>query len=202
MTYESSQRCAEGRASKPCSRSSAEVRPTAGGSRAIGGRLCDLPATGLSVPTTGSAAEEAGPNERREVGVHREAVTKFDSTSAVVRKGEGVVDQRSGQSGLARIATWRAKAWVRRTPRWILVVEYRFDRLLAEKLAQVYQVLVPDKRWATGRVVPASATPSLEVRDEQDSRHLRTSLFRPTEGESHDRQSDSGAKRVRRAKRI
>lgn len=90
----------------------------------------------------------------------------------------------------------------KRTPRSALVVEYRFDRLLPEKLAQVYQVLVPDKRWAIGQVVPASATPSLEVMDEQDSRYLRASLFRPTEGESHDRQPDSGAKVVRRGKRI
>jgi hypothetical protein len=29
-------------------------------------------------------------------------------------------------------------------------LEYRFDRLLAVKLEQVYQLLVPNKRWPVG----------------------------------------------------
>jgi hypothetical protein len=30
-------------------------------------------------------------------------------------------------------------------------LEYRFDRLLVEKLAQAYDLLVPDKHWPVGR---------------------------------------------------
>ena len=60
-----------------------------------------------------------------------------------------------------------------------LQLEYRFDRLLPDKLAQVYQALVPDKRWSTGGVLPAMAKLRLEVIDEQDSGDLRARLFRP-----------------------
>lgn len=110
--YESSQRRAKSRAPKPSPRSTSEIRPTVRGSRPAGGRLRDFAATGLSVPTRGTTAEEAGSSERREIGVHCEALTKFNSTCADVRKDEGVVDQRSGQSSLARLAARRAKAWV------------------------------------------------------------------------------------------
>jgi hypothetical protein len=38
----------------------------------------------------------------------------------------------------------------RATRRHTLRLEYRFDRLLAIKLEQVYQLLVPNKRWPVG----------------------------------------------------
>ena len=57
--------------------------------------------------------------------------------------------------------------------------EYRFDRLLSEKLAQVYQVLVPEKRWSTGAVLTESGRSTQEVMDEQNSVHLRARLFGP-----------------------
>jgi hypothetical protein len=31
-----------------------------------------------------------------------------------------------------------------------LHLEYRFDRLLAEKLVQAYELLIPDKQWPAG----------------------------------------------------
>lgn len=113
MTYGPCQRRAESLASQSRPRPAAAVRATAGGGRAVGAGLCDLPPTGLSLPATGSAAEEAGPRERSEVGVYRQALAQFDSTSAAVRQRERVVDQRSGQSGLAHAATRRARAWLR-----------------------------------------------------------------------------------------
>jgi hypothetical protein len=58
-----------------------------------------------------------------------------------------------------------------------LELEYCLDRLLANKLAQVYQVLVPDKRWATEPVLEAGVRAPLEEIDEQDSGHLRACLF-------------------------
>src|SRR5712691_11983964 len=69
------------------------------------------------------------------------------------------------------------------TSRRALQLEYRFDRLLPDKLAQVYQALVPDKRWSTGAVLEAAARPPLEVMNEQDSSNLRARLLRPAEGE-------------------
>jgi hypothetical protein len=43
----------------------------------------------------------------------------------------------------------------RPTRRHALQLEYRFDRLLAVKLEQVYQLLVPNKRWPVGVSAPS-----------------------------------------------
>jgi len=79
--------------------------------------------------------------------------------------------------------------------RHTIQLEYRFDRLLSAKLEQVYELLVPDKRWAL-------QTPIQEKLNDEASRHLRSSVFRSTEGESDDRQSDSGSKGIRRKARL
>jgi hypothetical protein len=53
-----------------------------------------------------------------------------------------------------------------------LLREYQFDRLLAEKLVQAYELLLPDKRWPTAEE-PGSRQ---EVVSEQTSRMVRTGL--------------------------
>jgi hypothetical protein len=67
-----------------------------------------------------------------------------------------------------------------------LQLEYRFDRLLSDKLAQAFQLLVPDQRRPVSTPVPNCAPQSSEVSDEQTSCDLRSGLFRSPEGESHD----------------
>ncbi len=69
-------------------------------------------------------------------------------------------------------------------------LEYRFDRLLAEKLARAYQLLAPEQRQ------PISPPDSQEKISEQTGRHLRSRLFGSPEGQSHDRLSDSRAEGV------
>ena len=44
-------------------------------------------------------------------------------------------------------------------------LEYRFDRLLPDKLAQVYQLLVPDKRRADGRWQKPAESPPIQHGD-------------------------------------
>jgi hypothetical protein len=83
-----------------------------------------------------------------------------------------------------------------------LQLEYRFDRLLSEKLAHAYQVLVPDKRRPLTTAESTCVTQPLEINHEQTSRNLRSSLFGSPEGESHDCQPDSGSTRPRGEKRI
>src|ERR1700691_4967411 len=80
--------------------------------------------------------------------------------------------------------------------RHTIQLEYRFDRLLSAKLEQVYGLLCPEKRWA----VPTTAIQ--EKLNEQTRGHICTSVVRSTEGESDDRQSDSGPKEVRRKSRV
>jgi hypothetical protein len=54
-----------------------------------------------------------------------------------------------------------------------LHLEYRFDRLLAEKLAQAYELLIPDKRWPTAGE-PRSRQ---EVVNEETGRPVRARLI-------------------------
>src|SRR5262249_23233173 len=53
-----------------------------------------------------------------------------------------------------------------------LRLEYRFDRLLAGKLSQAYQLLVPDRRKTIGVKKPKPAKPKMEVSHEQASSDL------------------------------
>jgi flavin-dependent dehydrogenase len=54
-----------------------------------------------------------------------------------------------------------------------LHLEYRFDRWLAEKLEQAYELLIPDKRW------PAAGEPASrqEVVNEETGRPVRTRII-------------------------
>lgn len=54
-----------------------------------------------------------------------------------------------------------------------LVLEYRFDRLLAEKLVQAYELLIPDRRWPTAGE-PRSRQ---EMVNEETSRPVRARLI-------------------------
>ena len=47
-----------------------------------------------------------------------------------------------------------------------LQLEYRFDRLLADKLAHVYELLVPDRRQPIGGDTPKGANPTSGVSHE------------------------------------
>jgi hypothetical protein len=74
-----------------------------------------------------------------------------------------------------------------------LKLEYRLDRLLPEKLAQAYQLLVPEQRRPTRR----AANQNVEMIHKQTGSHLCARLFRSPEGESHDRQPDRGVEGIR-----
>jgi hypothetical protein len=49
-------------------------------------------------------------------------------------------------------------------------LEYRFDRLLSVKLEQVYQLLVPEKRWQVGSL-SADGNQGEDELNEQTRRH-------------------------------
>jgi hypothetical protein len=55
-------------------------------------------------------------------------------------------------------------------------LEYRFDRLLPDKLAHIYEVLVPEQRWPLGRTRPTAASQARELSHEPAGRHLRARL--------------------------
>jgi hypothetical protein len=60
-------------------------------------------------------------------------------------------------------------------------LEYRFDRLLAEKLAQAYEVLVPERRG----LVDQRQVRCQEVLNDEDRRNLRACFLRSAEGEPY-----------------
>ena len=69
-----------------------------------------------------------------------------------------------------------------------LRVEYQFDRLWAEKLAQVYECLVPNAVQLPVRAATARPRNNQEVLNDQSGRYLRPCVLGPPEGEPHDRQ--------------
>jgi site-specific DNA recombinase len=77
-----------------------------------------------------------------------------------------------------------------------LYFEYAFDRLLATKLAQVYDILAPDRIRRTGELS------GLKGQTNEDSRDLRQSLVRATEGGEDYRQPDGGVGGVCKKRRL
>jgi site-specific DNA recombinase len=69
--------------------------------------------------------------------------------------------------------------------------EHAFDRLLAVKLEQVYEILVPEQ------VRAISGDPRVRGKSDEGRRDLRQSILRAAEGGEHDCEPDSGAARVR-----
>ena len=84
----------------------------------------------------------------------------------------------------------------------VLRLEYRFDRLSADKLAQAYQLLVPDRRRAIAETSAESFRPHSEINDEQTRGDLCSSVFRSAEREPHDCEPDGGSDRARRSERL
>jgi hypothetical protein len=80
-----------------------------------------------------------------------------------------------------------------------LQFDYRFDRLLPQKLEQVYEVLVPPVRRPIGSVEFDSLQ---EKVNEQTSCNLCAGFLRPSEGGPHYRQSDNSPGGICEDKRI
>jgi hypothetical protein len=70
-------------------------------------------------------------------------------------------------------------------------LEFAFDRLVAVKLEQVYEILVSDRV----RVVRAGA--DVTGGEDENRRDLRQGVVGQTEGRKHDRQPDERADRLR-----
>ena len=77
-------------------------------------------------------------------------------------------------------------------PKQSIRLEYTFDRLLDAKLAQVYEVLVPDKAWPTNEQPSDRDGRQLN----ESSSDLCTSLIGPAERREYHREPDGGVDRV------
>jgi hypothetical protein len=77
--------------------------------------------------------------------------------------------------------------------RMAIRLEYRFDRLLAEKLAQAYELLVPERRGLADH----SHRCCQEVLNDENGRHLGAGFLGSAEGEPYHRQPGDGTDPVR-----
>jgi hypothetical protein len=82
-------------------------------------------------------------------------------------------------------------------PRYAISLEYCFDRLLDDKLAQAYGLLVPEKHWPVGRTEHGQ-----EVLNAQSGCDLRASFVGPAERGSHNPESDGRADPIRRGTKL
>jgi hypothetical protein len=64
-----------------------------------------------------------------------------------------------------------------RTRQWTLRLQYQFDRLLPEKLAQAYELLVPDEVRPVGYAPSHQPKRDQEIMNDEASRHLRARIF-------------------------
>ncbi len=184
MTYESRHRSPESPAPERRPHAAPGGRDLARGRGAFGPGLCHLPPASLSVPPAGGAADRPGPGRRSQAGIYDQTPSQPDSPRAAVRHRHGRLAQRGGQPSAPRSAPTGAPAWgegPRRQPP-VVQLEYQFDRLLPDKLAHVYEVLVPDHRWPLGGTLPAPASPARELSDEHPGRDLRARVLGPTAG--------------------
>ncbi len=102
------------RAPQSRARSVAACRSTLRCGRTVGPGLLHFAASSLSLPRTSSAAETAGPAQRSQTGIHRQASTQPGPARPHVCCGQRIVHQRGGQPSVARAAAARARAWVSR----------------------------------------------------------------------------------------
>jgi hypothetical protein len=80
--------------------------------------------------------------------------------------------------------------------------KYRFDRLLPDKLAHVYQLLVSQSTPVNRRDNSETDQTPSGVNDEQASSDFCARVLGLLEGESHHRQPDGCADRIRTEERI
>jgi len=87
----------------------------------------------------------AGPANRSQTGIHCQTSTEPGSARAHVCCGQGLSIRRGCQRALlALLPRGRGLGEPKPIRQRALQLEYRFDRLLPDKLTHVYQLLVPD----------------------------------------------------------
>ena len=114
MTDASRQRDPEDGTPQSRARPVAAGRSSLRGGRTIGPCLFHIASPSLSLPRTSSAAETAGPTNRSQTGIHRQASTQPGPASPGICCGQRIVHQRGGQPSVARAAATRTRAWVSR----------------------------------------------------------------------------------------
>src|SRR5260370_42285345 len=98
---------------------------------------------------------------------------------------------RSTRVQKAELSWWRSAGMVEQRPiRRAIHLEFAFDRLLAAKLEQAYDILVPDRVRVVGSAKVTGA-------GDEDGSNLRSWIVGQTKGGEYDRQPAGGAGRVR-----
>ena len=190
MSYASRQRCSKGRATQSGAHSSPRAGTPARGCRTLGSRVVGHQAPSLSLSAACSATPTTRPGTRRQGLLYGQAFAPFGGNAPDLRRLDRFDPERDRQPSRAGGTPSWGRPWLttRLGRQRTLRVEYQFDRLGAEKLAQVYACLVPDPMQLPGRAAPPLPGNNQEVLNDQSGRYLRPGVLGPPEGEPHDRQ--------------
>lgn len=116
MTHGPCQRCPESRAPQSGSLPFARTRALARGSRATGPSLFDVQAPSLSLSRASAAFETSRPSGRRQVVVHRQALTDSGGKSPDLRCLDWTDVERDRQQGRGGAAASRGRTWLSAGP--------------------------------------------------------------------------------------
>jgi hypothetical protein len=112
VTYGSRERDRKSRAPQPCPATAAAIRSSTRRGRADGMGLRCLSASSISLSAAGPAFEATRSYRRHQGRLHREALPRVGTTSALVRQHDGSIAKRDRQPGVAGGTEAETKAWL------------------------------------------------------------------------------------------
>src|SRR6516162_140504 len=130
VTYESRQRSRESRAPQPCPRTVAAVRSSARCSSADGAGPRGLSASSLSLSAAGPPFEATSSHRRHQGRVHREALPRVGTTSALVREPHWSIAKRNRQPGVVGGPEAEKRAWLSALHRTAALFSWNIDSIV------------------------------------------------------------------------
>src|SRR5208337_5029262 len=99
-------------------------------------------------PRAGTATQAPSPGRRCQSVLYRQAFAPSRTATPRLRRFDRIDLERDRQPCLLGGTAPRGRSWLTRRPQLRTVhLEYRFDRLLPDKLVQAYDLLVSDRYW-------------------------------------------------------
>ena len=163
---------------------SAAVSALARGGPQTRPELFHLRAPGLSLPRAGTATQAPSPGRRCQSILHRQAFAPSRRATPHLRRYDRIdVEQGRRQPCLlGGPAPW-GRSWLtgralRREPSHL---EYHFDRLLPDKLAQAYELLASDRCWSIAPSPQPASCPEVVEMNKPAALYARVSSDRQKE---------------------
>jgi len=130
VTYGSCQRSRKSRTSQPCPRIAPAVRSAAGRGGADGAGPRYFTSSGLSLSAAGPPFEATSPHRRHQGRLHREALPRVGTTSALVREHHWSIAKRNRQPGVAGGPEAKKRAWLSALHRTAALFSWNIDSIV------------------------------------------------------------------------